>query len=61
LKTDTLAKNVYLDFEGDTESFFSDNFFDLLPNEEKAVSIKTKLSLEEIKKRLKMRTLVDSH
>jgi len=61
LKTDVLAKNIYLDFEGDTESFFSDNFFDLLPNEVKTVRVKTKLTLEEIKKRLKMKTLIDSY
>jgi beta-mannosidase len=61
LKTDVLAKNIYLDFEGDTTNFFSDNFFDVLPNEERIVKVKTKLSPEEIKKRLKIKTLVDSY
>lgn len=31
LETDVLAKDVYLNFP-DTEGFFSDNYFDLLPN-----------------------------
>lgn len=61
LKTNVLAKNVYLDFEKDTESFFSDNFFDLLPNEERVVKVKTSLLLEKIKKRLKIKTLADSY
>lgn len=61
LKTDVLAKNIYLDFEDDTESFFSDNFFDLIPNEVRNVKIKTTLTMEEIKKKLKIRTLVDSY
>lgn len=61
LKTDVLAKNVYLSFESDTESFFSDNFFDLLPNEERTIRVKTSLTIEEIKRRLMIRTLVDSY
>jgi beta-mannosidase len=61
LKTDVLAKNIYLDFEADTESFFSDNFFDLTPNEERTIKIKTPQTLEEIKRRLKIKTLVDSY
>ena len=33
LKTDVLAKNVYLNFDG-IEGFFTDNYFDLVPGME---------------------------
>ncbi len=36
LKTDKLAKNVFLSIDGD--GFFSDNYFDLLPGEEKRIT-----------------------
>ncbi len=37
LKTDKLAKNVFLSIDGD--GFFSDNYFDLLPGKEKKVDL----------------------
>jgi len=36
VKTDVLAKNVYLNFNG-IEGFFSDNYFDLLPGVERKI------------------------
>lgn len=36
IRTTQLAKNVYLQLEG-TEGFFSENYFDLLPGEEKII------------------------
>ncbi len=41
LKTKQLAKNVFIQF-ADAEGFFSDNYFDLLPNREKTITFKSK-------------------
>jgi beta-mannosidase len=46
LTTDALAKNVFLAFE-DTEGFFADNYFDLLPGTEARVRFTPKAPLEE--------------
>jgi beta-mannosidase len=56
LKTDKLAKNIYLQI-GDEEGFFSDNYFDLLPGEKVAINLKTKISEEKLKELLTLRTL----
>lgn len=47
LKTDKLAKNLYLTI-GDEEGFFSDNYFDLLPGEEQSITLKTSISKEKL-------------
>lgn len=41
LKSNTFCRNVMVDIEGVTTPF-SDNYFDLLPNEEKVITLKTK-------------------
>jgi beta-mannosidase len=56
LKTDKLAKNVYLQI-ADEQGFFSDNYFDLLPNENVSVNLKTSVSEEKLKEVLTVRTL----
>ncbi len=56
LKTDKLAKNVYLQI-GDEEGFFSDNYFDLLPGEMVIIQLKTSVSEEKLKEVLTVRTL----
>lgn len=56
LKTDKLAKNVYLQI-GDEEGFFSDNYFDLLPGEMVIIQLKTSVSEERLKEVLTVRTL----
>jgi beta-mannosidase len=56
LKTDKLAKNVYLQI-ADEQGFFSDNYFDLLPNENVSVKLKTSVSEEKLKEVLTVRTL----
>ena len=59
LKTDKLAKNVYLQI-GDEKGFFSDNYFDLLPNEKVKINLKTDISEEKLKEVLTLRTLDDA-
>lgn len=56
VKTDMLAKNVFLTV-GEEDAFFSDNYFDLLPNETVELQIDTKLSLEKLQKVFKIQTL----
>jgi beta-mannosidase len=59
LKTDKLAKNVYLQI-GDEKGFFSDNYFDLLPGEKETVNLKTKITEEKLREVLTIRTLNDA-
>jgi beta-mannosidase len=61
IKTKNLAKNVFLS-SGSTLNF-SDNYFDMLPNTEKTVTIKkTELdSLDAFKRKLKIVSLIDSY
>jgi beta-mannosidase len=56
-----MARNVYLQWEG-TEGFFSENYFDLLPGEERKVTFspKAKGQLPEEGK-LRVKTLVDTY
>ncbi len=56
MKTDKLAKNVYLQI-GDEQGFFSDNYFDLVPNEKAIINLKTSISEEKLKEVLTLRTL----
>jgi len=56
LKTDKLAKNVYMQI-GDEEGFFSDNFFDLLPGEVAKVNLETNMTEQKLNEVLTIRTL----
>jgi len=55
-----LAKNIYVDFEN-TDVMISDNFFDLLPAEQKTIELKSVLTIEELNKKLKLKSLIDSY
>jgi beta-mannosidase len=59
LKTDKLAKNVYLQIE-DEEGFFSDNYFDMLPGSRVKVNLKTDISERKLNEVLTVRTLDDA-
>jgi len=59
IKTDKLAKNVYMQI-ADEKGFFSDNYFDLLPGEKTIINLKTSISEEELKNVLSIRTLDDA-
>ncbi|NOR76111.1 MAG: hypothetical protein GQ525_13265 [Draconibacterium sp.] len=56
LKTDKLAKNVYMQID-DEKGFFSDNYFDLLPDNKVVINLKTKISETKLKEVLTVRTL----
>jgi len=56
LQSAVLAKNIFLTI-GSGSGFFSDNYFDLLPNETVEIHLQTTLSLEKLKKTFSVRTL----
>ncbi|RLD52699.1 MAG: glycoside hydrolase family 2 protein [Bacteroidetes bacterium] len=58
LKTDKLAKNVFLSVDGD--GFFSDNYFDLLPGESKEIRFVPEGEIVGFEKELKVITLFDT-
>jgi beta-mannosidase len=57
LLSNKLAKNVFLFI--DEDGFFSDNYFDLLPGEEKSIVFKTQNQVIDFSKKLKIKTLND--
>ncbi len=59
ISTDKLAKSIYLQI-GDEKGFFSDNYFDMLPNDKVTVNLKTDISEETLKDVLTIRTLDDA-
>jgi beta-mannosidase len=58
LQTDKLAKNVYI--QTNVDGFFTDNYFDLLPGENKTVVFKTKQILDTPKEAFKVRHLAQT-
>jgi beta-mannosidase len=52
----TLAPRVGITF-GDEEVWLSDNYIDVLPNEPVSITVKSKASLEQLKKTLKIKSL----
>jgi beta-mannosidase len=56
----SLAKNVFVDF-GDLKVSLSDNFFDVLPGEGKVIAISTKVKLMELKRSIRVKSLVDTY
>jgi len=59
LRTSELARNVYISF-GDLDVEISDNYFDLLPGEALAVTLKSSASIDQLKSSLKIVSLTDA-
>jgi beta-mannosidase len=61
LSSDKFAKAVYLSLP-EHDGFFSDNYFNLVPGREVTVSFNSRLplSLEEFRKRLQVRSIVNA-
>ncbi|UYQ92002.1 glycoside hydrolase family 2 protein [Chitinophaga horti] len=55
-----LAKNVFLFLDTDNTSHFSDNYFDIVPNEKKTVILTTNKTLQQVRDGLKVQTLRDA-
>lgn len=56
LNTDKLAKILYMTI-GNDEVFFSDNYFDLIPNQSVKVKLETKLTKEKLQEVFAIQTL----
>ncbi|RAJ74006.1 beta-mannosidase [Chitinophaga dinghuensis] len=61
VKTTQLARNIYISLDDATDEHFSDNFFDLLPGEERTITLHTARSAAEIQQHLRKTTLIDSY
>jgi beta-mannosidase len=59
LKSAQLARDVYLSF-GDYDVRFSDNYFDLMPNEPVTLTLKTTASADQLKQALQVTSLTDA-
>jgi beta-mannosidase len=59
LSSPVLARSVWISF-GDLEAKPSDNYFDLLPGQQADISVTTAASAEELRKNLKVMSLVDA-
>lgn len=58
--SDRLAKNIAIYLDGEAGKF-SDNYFDLLPNERRTIEIETELSAEEALEHLTYRSVADTY
>ena len=59
LTTDHFARAVYLAID-DIDNFFEDNYFDLLPGEERTIRVATSLTAEEFAKQLRIIHLAEA-
>ncbi len=60
IKSDVLLKNVMISIEGETFNL-SDNYFDVLPNEAKTVYLPKFFRIKNLKKKIKLVSLVDTY
>jgi beta-mannosidase len=59
LRSPVLARDVYLSF-GDLDGQPSDNYFDLLPNEDAVIRVRSSATLEQLQHELKIMSLADA-
>jgi beta-mannosidase len=59
LSSPVFARDVYVSF-GDADVEFSDNYFDLLPNESVTIRVAGRSSVEELRRQIKVMSLVDA-
>jgi beta-mannosidase len=59
LKSNKLARSAYVSF-AKADAQFSDNYFDLLPNEPVVIEIKSEATLDELKSQMKVVSLADA-
>jgi beta-mannosidase len=55
-----LAKNVFITVKGESINL-SDNFFDLLPGEERIVFLPPGKEIPDLEKKITLKTLTDTH
>jgi beta-mannosidase len=59
LQSATLARSVYISFD-DLDAQLSDNYFDLLPNEQATITVKTTAALDQLHRALRVASLTDA-
>lgn len=59
VRSNKVARSVHLSL-GREDGFFSDNYFDLLPNEARDIELKSRATLSEVRQNLKVQSLVDA-
>lgn len=57
VSTDRYARGIYLSLDGDDSHHFSDNFFDLLPGQQRTITLTTNLSPSEVKQKMRVKSL----
>jgi len=60
LSSDKLVKNVFLKVK-DVQGFFTDNYFDLLPNETVKIDFITMRKIRDLDKKLEIKSLIDTY
>lgn len=60
LSTNKLAKNVFLTLD-ETDVFFSNNYFDLLPGDNYIIRCKSNKTITDLDKKIQVRSLVDTY
>ena len=60
VESNVFARAVFLNIDG-IDNFFSDNYFDLLPNEPVTIHVTTKLDKASFDKQLKSQSIVDAY
>lgn len=60
LTSEVFARGVFLSLPG-IDSFFEDNYFDLLPHSHKVIKLRSSKTLNEIDQQIKVTSLVDSY
>lgn len=60
LRTNKFARAVFLSIEG-IDNFFSNNYFDMLPDKDYMIHVRTNLNESEFKKQLKIVSLIDGY
>ena len=56
LRSGTLVKNLYMEFEGEN-AFFSDNFFDLIPGRQRQITVRFAGKSDSIEEKFRYRSL----
>lgn len=60
LTSEVFARGVFLSLPG-IDSFFEDNYFDLLPHSPKVIRLRSSKTLNEVNQQIKVTSLVDSY
>jgi beta-mannosidase len=60
IKSDVFLKDVFISIDGESLNF-SDNYFDLLPNETKTIFLPQNIHILDLEKKIKIKSLIDTY